>query len=131
MVRGLKNFHSYLYGQEVILRTDNAAVSWMKSLKNPTGQVARWLQFLETYNLKVTHRPGYQHRNADDLSRNPCKPCKRQEENNQTSDDSSDERIILLIQTMMPVLFVIPQKAKYQEQSLDSISNLQDSKKIS
>lgn len=93
VVRGLKNFHSYLYGQEVILRTDNAAVSWMKSLKNPTGQVARWLQFLETYNLKVTHRPGYQHRNADALSRNPCKPCKRQEENNQTSDDSSDERM--------------------------------------
>lgn len=65
----------------------------MKSLKNPTGQVARWLQFLETYNLKVSHRPGYQHRNADALSRNSCKPCKRQEENNQTSDDSSDERM--------------------------------------
>jgi hypothetical protein len=40
----LRNFHSYLYGQEVLLRTNNAAVSWMKSLKMPNGQVARWLQ---------------------------------------------------------------------------------------
>lgn len=38
VVRGLKNFHSYLNGQEVILRTDNAAVSWIKCLKNSTGQ---------------------------------------------------------------------------------------------
>lgn len=65
----------------------------MKSLKNPTGQVARWLLFLEAYNLKVTHRPGNQHRNADALSRSPCKPCKRQEEINQTNDDSNDERM--------------------------------------
>lgn len=38
VVRGFKNFHSYLNGQEVVLRTDNAAVSWMKSLKNSRGQ---------------------------------------------------------------------------------------------
>lgn len=89
---------------------------------------AIWLQFLETYNLKVTHRPCYQHRNADALSRNSCKPCKRQEEIDQTSDDSNDERI-LLIQTMMQVVFAFSQKSKYREQSQDSISNLKGSKK--
>ena len=37
----LKKFHTYLYGQRVLLRTDNSAVSWMKNLKLPTGQMAR------------------------------------------------------------------------------------------
>ena len=27
VVTALRNFHSYLYGQEIVLRTDNAAVS--------------------------------------------------------------------------------------------------------
>ena len=58
VISSIKNFHHYLYGQDILLRTDNSAVSWMKNLKNPTGQVARWLQELETYNLTVTHRPG-------------------------------------------------------------------------
>jgi ribonuclease HI len=44
VVSALKNFHSYLNGQEVLLRTDNAAVSWLKNLKMLSGQIARWLQ---------------------------------------------------------------------------------------
>ena len=38
VVTALRKFHPYLYGQQVLLRTDNAAVSWIKSLKNPTGE---------------------------------------------------------------------------------------------
>lgn len=74
VVTALRKFHPYLYGQKVLLRTDNAAVSWVRSLKNPTGQTVRWLQEIETYDLTVTHRPGRSHQNADALSRNPCKP---------------------------------------------------------
>lgn len=90
VVCALRNFHSYLYGREILLRTDNAAVSWMRNLKTPTGQVARWLQELGTYNLKVVHRPGLKHRNADALSRNPCKTCSRQEHAS-AETDSEDE----------------------------------------
>lgn len=71
VVTALRKFHPYLYGQKVLLRTDNAAVSWVRSLKNPTGQTVRWLQEIETYDLTVTHRPGRSHQNADALSRNP------------------------------------------------------------
>ena len=85
VVTALKTFHSYLYGQPVLIRTDNAAVSWMNSLKRPTGQVARWLEELGTYNLTICHRPGLQHRNADALSRAPCAKCLHQQRNN---DDS-------------------------------------------
>jgi hypothetical protein len=72
-------FHHFLYGQSVLVRTDNAAVSWMRNLKQPTGQVARWLQILGTYDFTVVHRPGTQHRNADALSRAPCSRCAKQQ----------------------------------------------------
>ena len=78
-VYALRTFHSYLYGQPVLLRTDNSAVSWLRRLKNPTGQVARWIQEIETYDLVVQHRAGLKHTNADALSRRPCKVCERQE----------------------------------------------------
>ena len=93
VIVALKSFHCYLYGQEILLRTDNAAVSWMRSLKNPTGQVARWLELLGTYNITVTHRPGYQHRNADALSRNPCKACKHQNDQTDPSDAPDNDAI--------------------------------------
>ncbi|CAC5418992.1 unnamed protein product [Mytilus coruscus] len=86
VIIALKNFHSYVYGRPVLLRTDNAAVSWLQSLKDPTGQVARWLQKLGTYNFKVTHRAGRKHTNTDAMSRNPCKSCKRQEDLNQAEN---------------------------------------------
>lgn len=77
VVVALKKFHTYLYGQKVILRTDNSAVSWMQKLKLPTGQMARWIQELSLYDLTVVHRKGKTHANADALSRRPCKVCKR------------------------------------------------------
>lgn len=89
VVTALRNFHSYLYGQEILLRTDNAAVSWMRSLKTPSGQMARWLQEVSTYNLIVTHRPGRKHGNADALSRKPCQACLHQQKLNETSLDCS------------------------------------------
>ena len=90
VIHALNTFHHYLYGQPVLLRTDNAAVSWMRNLKRPTGQVARWLETLGTYNLIVTHRAGSSHGNADALSRSPCSKCATQESRNTTSDDSDD-----------------------------------------
>ncbi|KAK3102361.1 hypothetical protein FSP39_010822 [Pinctada imbricata] len=93
VITALRSFHSYLYGQEVLLRTDNSAVSWMKNLKRPTGQTARWLEELGTYNLQVIHRPGKSHSNADALSRRPCKSCERQESINQEAiiQESAEE----------------------------------------
>ena len=91
VIVALRNFHTYLYGQNVLLRTDNAAVSWMRNLKQPTDQVARWLQELGTYDLTVVRRPGKRHINADALSRMPCKACKRQQDAASTHNDEFDE----------------------------------------
>ena len=44
-------------------------------LKNPGGQVARWIEFLSTFHMEIEHRPGRSHGNADGVSRIPCKQC--------------------------------------------------------
>ena len=53
VVYAIRTFHSYLYGQPVLLRTDHSAVSLLRQLKNPTGQVASWIQEIETYDMVV------------------------------------------------------------------------------
>jgi hypothetical protein len=65
---------SFLYVSN-IMRTDHGSLRWLLSLKNPEGQLARWLQVLSSYDMTIVHRPGRQHRNADALSRIPCRQC--------------------------------------------------------
>ena len=80
VVTALRKFKTYLWGRPVLLRTDNAAVNYMLHIKEPEGQLARWLEELGCYNLQVTHRPGRNHGNADALSRRPCRQCGRIDE---------------------------------------------------
>ena len=72
----VKAFRHYLVGREFVLRTDHASLRWLRSFKHPEGQVARWLEVLESYHFKLIHRPGKLHSNADALSRGPCPQCK-------------------------------------------------------
>ena len=66
-------FHHYLWGAKLVtVRTDHGSLQWLKSMSNPSGQVARWIQKLEIFNWKIEYRPGKQHNNADALSRRPC-----------------------------------------------------------
>lgn len=70
----LKYFRHYLLGakQVVRVRTDHAAIQWLRRIPEPVGQQARWLETMEEYNLTIEHRAGRSHGNADAMSRNPC-----------------------------------------------------------
>ena len=70
----VKHFRNYLLGHHWLLRTDNAALSWLRKHRDPVGQNARWIELLEEYDYEVQHRPGVRHANADALSRIPCPP---------------------------------------------------------
>ena len=72
----MKYFRHYLVGKRFLLRTDHASLRWLRTFKEPQGQVARWLETLEEYDFELIHRPGSQHTNADALSRGPCDQCK-------------------------------------------------------
>ena len=73
IVKGVKHFHHYLYGCKFLIRTDHGSLTWLFNFKEPEGQIARWLQLLSTYDFTIQHRPGSSHKNADALSRRPCK----------------------------------------------------------
>ena len=76
IVASIKHFHHYLYGVHFTVRTDHGALTWLTRFKHPEGQMARWLEVLSSYDFKIKHRAGLQHRNADGLSRRPCSPCR-------------------------------------------------------
>ena len=45
---------------------------WLLQFKSPEGQLARWIEWLQTYDINIEHRRGIKHGNADALSRRPC-----------------------------------------------------------
>lgn len=69
----LKQFRTFLLGQKFVVRVDNAAVSYFRSMKDVSGQVGRYLEFLADFDLEIQHRAGKVHANADGISRIP--PC--------------------------------------------------------
>ena len=69
------HFKGYVWGPKFVVRTDHAALVWLKNLKNIQGMLARWLAKLQQFHFDIIHRPGTQHGNADGLSR--CPQCER------------------------------------------------------
>ena len=47
-------FRQYLLGRRFLLRTDHSALQWLFNMKDPTGQLARWL--LQLSELKASVR---------------------------------------------------------------------------
>lgn len=72
IVKSLGHFHAYLYGVPFTVRTDHSALTWLRNLRNPEGQLARWIGKLEQYEFVIVYRAGSKHSNADSLSRRPC-----------------------------------------------------------
>lgn len=68
----IKQSRHYLLGREFLLRTDHGSLVWLHKMKEPEGQMARWLEQLGSYAFKIEHRSGKQHGNGDAISRIPC-----------------------------------------------------------
>ena len=75
VVNFVRQFKEYLLGRKFLIRTDHAALTWLRRTPEPIGQQARWCEILEEFDIEIKHRPGKQHGNADALSRRPCKQC--------------------------------------------------------
>ena len=59
-----QQFRPYLLGRQFTLRTDHGSLTWLQSLKEPEGQLARWLEKLQKYQFTIVHRQGKKHTNA-------------------------------------------------------------------
>ena len=61
MIFFLQYYKYYLLHRPFILRTDNRALTWIRSLESPTGMILRWLEILASFDLTVKHRKGTIH----------------------------------------------------------------------
>ena len=80
VVTFVKYFRHYLIGRKFLVRTDHGSLRWLFRFKEPEGQIAQWLEILNTYDFEIEHQPGRLHGNADALSRIPCKQCGLQDQ---------------------------------------------------
>ncbi|XP_018648667.1 KRAB-A domain-containing protein [Schistosoma mansoni] len=71
LVKFLQHFRHYLLGKPFRVRTDHRALQWLRSFREPEGQVARWQERLQEFDFTCEYRPGSRHTNADALSRIP------------------------------------------------------------
>ena len=74
IVNFTQHFWHYLLGRKFRVRSDHQPLRWLFKLRDPSGQVARWLEILSAYDFTVDYRQGKKHNNADGLSRIPCDP---------------------------------------------------------
>ena len=68
LVWGVHQFRPYLYGRNFLLISDHFLITWLKSIKEPRGRLARWTVTLSEYEYDIQHKPGRDHTIADGLS---------------------------------------------------------------
>ena len=56
IVKAIDHVHPFLYGQKFTIRTNHASLQWLINFKNPEGQIARWLDKLQTYDFCIVYR---------------------------------------------------------------------------
>ncbi len=94
-------FHYYLAGRQFTVRTDHASLTWLQNFRNAEGMIARWLIKLSEYDMKIEHRKGALHGNADGLSRIyqcPARRCPRTDcpdcTLSQTQNDTAEINVV-------------------------------------
>jgi len=65
----IKKFRCYLYGAEFDVYTDHKPLTHVKTSKNPSERMLKWILELEEYNITFYYRPGKFNVPADVLSR--------------------------------------------------------------
>ena len=89
----VSHFQCYLYGQEVVVYTDNLAVCTILSSPHGSGKHARWWIIVHGGGIKsmqIRHRSGRGNTNADALSQSPGAS---------TESEDSDETVVMQLQS--------------------------------
>ena len=72
IIFALTRWRHYLIGRPVVVRTDHNCLQFLLKGKSLTNQLARYLDFIADYDLKIEWTPGNINCIADALSRLPC-----------------------------------------------------------
>jgi len=71
IVFGVTHFRQYLYGAEIILKTDHKPLESLMKNKNASSRLIGWAIRLQDCDIKIKYRAGKANANADALSRIP------------------------------------------------------------
>ena len=71
VVSAIKHFYPYLYGHKFSVVTDHNPLTTLKGLKDVGGRIARWILFLQQFDMEFCFKPGKYNTNADTMSRVP------------------------------------------------------------
>lgn len=77
---GLTYFRHLIWGRPVKIYTDHNSLRWLKSIKSPSGRLARWAIRLEDFDYSIAYKPGSTNLDVDGLSRCPVLPPPSEEE---------------------------------------------------
>ena len=69
ILRCIKVWRCYVEGSSCVVRTDHASLKYVLSQKNLSRRMARWVEQLQTFDIKIEYRPGRENVVADFLSR--------------------------------------------------------------
>ena len=69
IIFALRRWEHVLRYRRFILHTDNSALVYIQSMKNPRGIFFRWLEEIQSYNFEIRHKKGKLNSNADGISR--------------------------------------------------------------
>jgi deoxyuridine 5'-triphosphate nucleotidohydrolase len=71
VVWSIKKLRHYLIGRHFKVVTDHRALKWLMTSRDPVGRMARWVAYLQEYDMEIQYRKGKLNNNADALSRIP------------------------------------------------------------
>jgi len=69
LVWATKYFHCYLYGKQFLVRTDHAALSWLRNFADNNSWLMRWSLRISEFGFIVEHKAGSKISHVDALSR--------------------------------------------------------------
>jgi transposase InsO family protein len=71
VVWALEKFRPYLEVGRFTVYSDQKSLQWIRTAKDPTGRLARWIMRLQPYDFALVYHPGKGNLVADALSRSP------------------------------------------------------------
>ena len=80
LVWAVTHYRPYLLGRCFKLITDHCPLTWLKTIKDPKGRLARWILILSEFDWDIEYKPGRKHSQADALSRQPLPPDEEETE---------------------------------------------------
>lgn len=65
LVWALQKWHTILLGRRIKIHTDHRALKFLTACADDSARIARWMAFLNEFELEICHVPGAQNQIAD------------------------------------------------------------------